>query len=227
MIFGKQPVLYAIERHSDMIETLFVAKELDKKLFNRLKSAKKPIEVLDFKKAQALSRGQNHQGMLAKIRAISFASDEIAFKTPFALICVGLTDTGNLGAITRTAYALGVGAIVICGVNGVNLEALIRTSSGAALDMPIALMPNTPQTLERFRQKGFFLIGGTLDGISLRDYKRREGKKALVLGAEGNGLNARSQSKLDLRLRIDMAHNFDSLNVSAAAAILIERIREQ
>ncbi|MDR2152624.1 MAG: 23S rRNA (guanosine(2251)-2'-O)-methyltransferase RlmB [Helicobacteraceae bacterium] len=225
VIFGKQPVLYAIERHSDMIETLFVAKELDKKLFSRLKSAKKPIEVLDFKKAQALSRGQNHQGMLAKIKPLLFRENREAYDSRFVVMCAGVTDAGNLGAIVRTAYALGVDSFVFSGVNSVNLEALIRTSSGAALSMPLFLAPNAHETIELFKQKGFLTIGADVKGEDARTFESGGGKRLLVLGAEGYGLSERTLKKLDRLVAIAMEREFDSLNVAAAAAILIDRIR--
>ncbi|MDR2639393.1 MAG: RNA methyltransferase [Helicobacteraceae bacterium] len=225
IIFGKQPVLYAIERHSDMIERLFVAKELDKKLFAKLKSAKKPIEVLDFKKAQAFARGQNHQGMLAKISPLLFRENREAYDARFAAMCAGVTDAGNLGAITRTAYALGVDALVFGGVSSVNLETLIRASSGAALSTPLFLAPNALETIELFRQKGFVAIAAASDGEDARAFKCDAPKKLLILGAEGYGLSERILKKSDRKIAIAMEREFDSLNVSAAAAILIDRIR--
>ncbi|MDR3163337.1 MAG: RNA methyltransferase [Helicobacteraceae bacterium] len=225
IIFGKQVVLYAIERHPDQIETIFVAKELDKKLFSKLKSARKPIERLDFKKAQALSKNQNHQGMLARIHDRLFAGREEALSSDFAVMCVGLSDTGNIGAIVRTAYALGSQAVVISGVKSVNLEAVIRTSGGAALTMPICLMPNAFESVEMFAQRGFLTIGGSLRGCDPKLFTVEKRKKLLIVGAEDDGIPKRLEARLDVLLAIPMAHGFNSLNVSAAAAILIDRIR--
>ncbi|MDR1452162.1 MAG: 23S rRNA (guanosine(2251)-2'-O)-methyltransferase RlmB [Helicobacteraceae bacterium] len=225
VIFGRQPVLYAIERHDDMIETLFVAKELDKKLFARLKSVKKPIEVLDFKKSQAMARGQNHQGMLAKIRPLLFRENDEAYNSRFAVMCAGITDAGNLGAIARTVYALGVDALVFSGVKSVNLETLIRASSGAALSMPLFLTPNTLEAIECFRQKEFLTIGADPKGEDARVFRCDAQKRLLVLGAEERGLSERTLKKLDRKIAIAMEREFDSLNVSVAAAILIDRIR--
>lgn len=231
IIFGKQVVLYALKHHAEQVETLFVAKELDKKIFSELKRAGRPIERLDFKKAQALAKNQNHQGMLAKINAVSFCENRLAFDENFAVMCVGITDAGNLGAIARTAWALGVGALIFSGVKSINIEALIRTSSGAALDLPLYLMPDTLQSVENFRQAGFQTFGGVLekrtetsaDGKDLGAIRAK--KKLLLLGAEDTGLPKRIEERLDTRLNIAMAHQFDSLNVSAAAAILIDKIR--
>jgi 23S rRNA (guanosine2251-2'-O)-methyltransferase len=225
IIFGKQPILYALERHADMIETLYVAKELDKKLFSLLAKANKPIERLDFKKAQAFAHSQNHQGMLAKIKPLLFRENREVFDSRFVVACAEVTDAGNLGAIVRTAYALGVDSFVFSGVNNVNLETLIRASSGAALSMPLFLMPNLLETIEVFKQKGFLTVAAALDGEDVRNVEFGAEKRLLVLGAEGYGLSARALKKLDRGVTIAMTRDFDSLNVSAAAAILIDRMR--
>ena len=225
IIFGKRVVLHALAHHNARVETLYVAKELDKKLFAPLARSGKKIERVDAKKAQALAHGGNHQGMLAKIEPIHFADNAQVLDCRFALMTVGVTDAGNLGGIIRTAWALGVEGVVISGVNNLNLEGLIRTSSGAALDMPLFLLPGAPEAIERFKQAGFFTVGATLDGVDRRDFKACPAKRVLVLGAEDAGLPGRIEKKLDAKVTIPMAHGFDSLNVSAAAAILIDRMR--
>lgn len=149
IIFGKRVVLHALERHRGRVETLYVAKELDKKLFSQLAKAGVRIERVDARKAQGLAHGGNHQGMLAKIEPLHFADTTQATERNVALMTVGVTDAGNLGAIIRTAWALGVEGVVISGVNNLNLEGVIRTSSGAALDMPLFLIPGAPEAVER------------------------------------------------------------------------------
>ncbi|MGE4294960.1 MAG: 23S rRNA (guanosine(2251)-2'-O)-methyltransferase RlmB [Campylobacterales bacterium] len=226
IIFGKRVVLHALKKHRAKVQTLYLAKELDKKLFGELVKAGVRIERVDAKKAQGLAHGGNHQGMLAKIEPLLFADNSQAINRRFAVMTIGVTDMGNLGAIARTAWALGAEALVVSGVNQLNLEGLIRTSSGAALDMPLFLMPNSAEAVEHFKQAGFFTIGATLDGADTRDFSDCPAKRLLVLGAEDEGLPGRIERKLDARVTIPMAHGFDSLNVSAAAAILIDRIRK-
>ncbi|MDR2904543.1 MAG: 23S rRNA (guanosine(2251)-2'-O)-methyltransferase RlmB [Helicobacteraceae bacterium] len=234
IIFGKQPVLYAIAHAAEAIETIFIAKELDKKLFAQLRSAKKPIERLDFKKAQAMARGANHQGVLARIADLGFADLPSALKSAqnsgsalFVALC-GVTDVGNIGAITRTAFALGAAGLVISGVKSANLEALTRSSAGAALSLPIFLEPNVLDLIERFKQAGFAVFGADSKGENSQNFGGFSGfgaKRLLLLGAEDEGLADRVLKKCDQKIAIKMS-GFDSLNVSAAAAILIDRLRE-
>lgn len=225
-IFGKQSVLYALERHSQKVEKILLAKEIDKKLFSQIAKHNKKIERVDNKKAQALAHGGNHQGLIAIITPLAYCEASDLTSKNFIVVCVGITDVGNLGAIVRSAWALGVEAVIFSGVNQLNLEAIIRTSSGAALDMPLALETNVLDLIERFKQAGFETIGATLDGEDIRTASIDAKKRLLLLGSEGEGLPSRVTKKLDKKVTIKMSNNFDSLNVSAAAAILIDRIRK-
>lgn len=226
-IFGKQVVLYALEKHSHKIEKILLAKEIDKKLFHEISKYGKKIERVDNKKAQALAHGGNHQGLIAIITPLPYAKPTDLIDKNFIVICVGITDVGNLGAIVRSAWGLGVEAVVFSGVNQLNLEAIIRTSSAAALDMPLALMPNSSEAVELFKQAGFLTVGATLGGKTSRTLDLEGKKKVLILGSEGEGLPARIEKKLDRKVTIQMHNGFDSLNVSAAAAILIDRINSE
>jgi 23S rRNA (guanosine2251-2'-O)-methyltransferase len=131
---------------------------------------------------------------------------------------------GNMGSLVRSAYALGVEALVITGIREPNLEALIRTSSGAALDLPIVVVHNIHDVMHELKQSGFTLYGATLEGKNVRDMSF-DSKRALILGSEGEGLSGRVEKGLDHGVSIEMAHDFDSLNVGVAGAILMERMR--
>jgi len=104
------------------------------------------------------------------------------------------------------------------------LEALIRTSSGAALDLPIVVVHNIHDVMHELKQSGFTLYGATLEGKNVREMSF-DSKRALILGSEGEGLSGRVEKGLDHGVSIEMAHDFDSLNVGVAGAILMERMR--
>jgi len=135
-----------------------------------------------------------------------------------------LTDVGNIGAIVRSAYALGVDAIVVCGVKTLAIEPILRTSTGALFDMPLALEQNIHDVLKDLKTSGFTLYGADMGGKDIKDVAIKQ-KRVLVLGSEGEGLTSRVVSKLDEVVSIKMSHGFDSLNVSVAGAILMDRMR--
>ncbi|VAY87459.1 23S rRNA (guanosine-2'-O-) -methyltransferase rlmB [hydrothermal vent metagenome] len=226
IVYGKQIVFYILDRHPEMINEIFLTKEVEKNLFHKLCLLKKKIIRPDSMKAQALSRGGNHQGFLLDIVEYNYATPSDLKQYSFVLILDGLTDIGNIGAIVRSAYALGVGAIAICGLKNLNASAVIRTSSGSMLDMPIAVCQNSYDVANEFKQVGFSLVGANMDGADIDqlscDFKME--KVALFLGSEGKGLSKRITSKLDQKIKISMKNNFDSLNVSVAAGILIHSL---
>ncbi len=223
IIYGKQLLLYILENYPKKLQKIYLAKKCDQKLFNRLKRVCENVVLVDNKKAQALSRGGNHQGFIAQIEDLEFGDFNEVKKGTFLLILWGITDVGNLGAIVRSAYAFGVDSIIISGVKSVNLEAMIRTSSGAIFDIPIVLYSDALSLLNELKQAGFGTFGADMSGIDVKEVNFST-KTALMMGSEGEGIPPKIKNKLDRLISIKMAREFDSLNVSAATAILCDRI---
>jgi 23S rRNA (guanosine2251-2'-O)-methyltransferase len=171
-----------------------------------------------------MCKNANHQGFLAEVDEYHLQPYNFFFEKKFILVLSGLTDVGNIGAIVRSAYALGVDAIVACGIKRLNMEPLLRTSTGALFDMPFAVEHNIHNVLNDLKMSGFTSYGADMGGIDIRKAEITK-KRVLVLGNEGEGLTSRVSSKLDTIVSIEMAHDFDSLNVSVAGAILMDRMR--
>lgn len=222
IIYGKQVFLYYLEHHKEKIEEIYLAKEIDKPLFNKIAKCGVKIQKLDFIKAQAMATGGNHQGFLAKVKDYEFCDFNSLKKSDFLLILYNLNDVGNIGAIIRTAYALGACGIVII-AKDINAANITRTSQGAIVDMKIALSNDALTCINELKQTGFSIIASAKDGKSIVGYKK-EGKKALILGNESEGIPNKILSKCDEIVGIKMSNNFDSLNVGAACAILCDRI---
>ncbi len=222
IIYGKQTSLYALREHEDKIETVYVNKLsiLPKDLLAKYGSK---IKTIENKWAQKLSKGGNHQGILVDILEPQEQSLDAIKKEDFVLILDGLTDVGNIGAIVRSAYALGVGAVFVTGVRQINMPAVVRTSSGAALDLVPIVHSNILDLMNEFSQIGFKIYGADLDGTDLSEATFSQ-KRVLVLGSEDRGISKRAKAKLDSIYKIEMQREFDSLNVSAAAAIFLHRM---
>jgi 23S rRNA (guanosine2251-2'-O)-methyltransferase len=102
------------------------------------------------------------------------------------------------------------------------MEGIVRTSSGAALALPVVHFPNELDLVNELKQVGFKLVGADINGSDLKEFGSVEsGKLALFLGSEGRGLSGKIVKKLDHKVSIKMSNNFDSLNVSVAAGIMI------
>jgi len=222
IIYGKQVCLYALEHHSEKIKTVYVAKKniLPQELFHKFHD---DIKFLEEKWAQSMAKGGNHQGILVEMEAFEEADFSTVKKNSFIVILDGLTDVGNIGAIVRSAYALGADAIIATGVKQLHFAAIARTSSGALFDMPFMVTKNVLDQVNELQQIGFTLYGASMDGENIQT-TTFSSKRVLVMGSEGKGISKKVSSKINTMVSIEMKHAFDSLNVSAAAAILIHRM---
>ena len=224
LIYAKQPIYYLINHYPQKIKKLYLARELDKKEYSRLMKMGFEIKRIPNEAAVKMSKNANHQGFLAEVEDYLPYDFKTFLDKDFVLVLAGLTDVGNIGAIVRSAYALGVDAIVACGIKRLNFEPLLRTSTGALFDMPFAVEQNIHNVLNDLKMSGFKSYGADMDGIDIREAEITQ-KRVLVLGSEGEGLSARVSAKLDTIVSIKMQHDFDSLNVSVAGAILMDRMR--
>lgn len=224
LIYAKQPINYIIQNHPSKIKRLYLAKEIDKKEYSRLMKMGFEIKRIPSDAAGAMCKNASHQGMLAEVEVYELHDYKTFLNYEFVLVLSGLTDVGNIGAIVRTAYALGVDGVIACGVKSLPLEAIIRTSTGALYDTPFAIETNVHNVLNDLKMSGFTTYGADMGGKDIREVAIKP-KRALFLGSEGEGLSARVSSKLDEVVSIKMAHAFDSLNVGAAGAILMDRMR--
>jgi 23S rRNA (guanosine2251-2'-O)-methyltransferase len=224
LIYAKQPIYYLINKHPQKIKTLYLAKELEKKEYSRLMKMGFEIKRIPNEAAQKMCKNASHQGFLAEVDDVKLQPYDFFYEKKFVLVLAGLTDVGNIGALVRSAYALGVDAIIASGVKQLPLDTILRTSTGALYDMPFAVENNVYNVLNDLKMSGFTLYGADMSGIDIRE-THIEKKKVLVLGSEGEGLTSRLLSKLDCAVSIQMKHEFDSLNVSVAGAILMDRMR--
>lgn len=224
IIYGKQPVYYLIDKHPQKIKTLFISKELDKKEYSRFMRMDFELKRIPANAAQVMSKTGNHQGFLAEVDELELYDLKDLHRAKFVLVLAGITDVGNMGAIIRSAYALGVDAVVISGIKQFSADNIIRSSAGAAYDMALIHAPNLYDVMNELKLDGFTLYGAAADGEDVRDVKC-EGKRALIMGNEAEGIPTRALNKLDKKVAIKMENQFDSLNVSVAAAILMDRMR--
>src|SRR5574344_1821570 len=217
LVYGKQIVLYVLDKHPELIEEIFLSKEIDSKLFTRFARLNKKIHKVDNQKAQALAKGGNHQGLIVKLSDYRYTSIKDLKNMNFIVVLDGLTDVGNIGAIARTCYSLGIDGLIAADVKTVNNSGTIRTSAGALLALPFGIHPRSIDLASELKDAGFALIGATMDGIDLK----KTGKVGLCVGNEFEEITPKVAKKLDLKVSIKMEKDFDSLNVSSASAILI------
>ena len=224
LIYAKQPIYYLINNYPQMIKTLYLAKEVEKKEYSRLMKMGFEVKRIPNEAAQKMCKNASHQGFLADVSDFKPHTYKLFLRKNFILVLSGLTDVGNIGAIVRSAYALGVDGIIACGVKQLAFDGIMRTSTGALFDMPFAIEQNVYDVLNDFKMSGFTLYGADMNGKDIRNVAIEQ-KRVLVLGSESEGLTSRVVSKLDEAVSIKMLNDFNSLNVSVAGAILMDRMR--
>jgi 23S rRNA (guanosine2251-2'-O)-methyltransferase len=196
------------------------ARQLNER-FGRL-AALEVAEPAQFTKA--LPAGAVHQGVALKIDPPEpFSIDELAEDTGGALVMLDqLTDPQNVGAIFRSAAAFGARGIILQDRNAPALAgALAKAAVGAVDILPHARVTNLSRALERLADLGWRAVG--LDGAAQETLEAvlDERPTVLVLGSEGEGLRRLVSEHCDALARIPMPGGFESLNVSAAAAVAL------
>lgn len=220
IIFGKQLVFHVLQKHPEQIKIIYLAKEVEKSAFNAIRKSGKKIEKLDFKKAQALAKGGNHQGFLALVEDFELAkfSDLKSFNR--LVMLYGISDVGNIGSIVRSAYALGGDGLIIVAKN-LAIDGITRTSCGAAYELPIVLVDDGLSALNELKQSGFKIYAADANGSEICE---KSEKFVLVMGSEGDGIPKKALEKCDKIVGIKMRDDWDSLNVSVAFGILFDRM---
>lgn len=174
-----------------------------------------------------------HQGVVARLEpkgSVDLASIIAARGTQaFFLVLDGVQDPHNLGACLRTADAAGVDAVILPKDRAVAVTPTVRkVASGAAESVPIARVTNLARTLREMKEAGIWLVGAA-DAAAADVYAQDlTGPLALILGAEGQGLRQLTEKHCDFLIRIPMAGEVSSLNVSVACGIvLFEAVRQR
>lgn len=223
-VYGKQVVMYLSSKQPESLKEIYLSKKIDPKIFSLLSKTNCPILRLDNKKAQALAKGGNHQGFLAKIIAPKPVLLKDIKQYSRLLVLCGISDVGNIGAIFRSAYCLGIEGIILCLSETLALDGVVRSSVGALLELPFYLCKNALDIINELKNEGICCYGADMNGEDIATCKDIRGKWALFLGSEGDGLGRKISLKLDKMVSIKLRNDFDSLNVSVTAGILIHRM---
>lgn len=238
IIEGKNAVTEAIRAGRPLDKVFLVRGSTDKALAFIAASARSVGAVVtecDRRKLDAMSRTGFHQGVIAVAAARAYCTledildraDELG-ESPFVVVCDGIEDPRNLGAIIRCAECAGAHGIVIPKHRSVGLTAAAdKTSAGAAEHMLVARVPNLPAALEQLKKRGVWIYGAEAGGESALWKTDMKGPICLVIGSEGAGMGRLVREKCDFVMSIPLHGKVNSLNASAAAAVLLYEIVRQ
>ena len=239
IIEGKNAVIEAI-RAGRPLDKVFLARgSADKALAFIASSAKNAgvtVTECDRRKLDGMSAtGGAHQGVIAVAAAKEYCSpaDILSLarergEDPFVVVCDGLEDPRNLGAVIRCAECAGAHGIIIPRHHSAGVTAAAdKASAGAAEHMLVARVPNLTAALQDLKKEGLWVYGAEANGESPLWKTDMKGPICLVIGSEGRGLSRLVRENCDFIMTIPMAGQVNSLNASVAAAILLYEIVRQ
>ena len=181
---------------------------------------------------------ERHQGVVAVIKPRQadggvaerdLSSYLKGIDCPLVLVLDGVTDPHNLGACLRSADAAGVAAVIVPKDNSAELNAVARkVASGAADVIPLVRVTNLARTLRSLKELGIWIVGTTGEADTLVYDQDLSIPTALVMGAEGPGMRRLTTEACDFLVKLPMAGDVSSLNVSVATGIcLFEAVRQR
>lgn len=236
-VCGMRPVMEALDAGLTIDKVMLQSNldgSLSRELRAKLREAEVPFQFVPVEKLARVAKG-NHQGVVALVSPIKYHSFvELASKnaetgkSSFMLLLDHVTDVRNLGAIVRTAECAGIDAVVVPahGSAQINEEA-IKSSSGALLRMPICRESNLKTVINFAHQTGMQVCAATEKATA--SYLEADFTKPtlLVMGSEEAGISPELLKMCDIKAKLPILGQVQSLNVSVAAAIFMYEMLRQ
>lgn len=237
VISGRNAVRELIDSGRD-IEKIFVSRgEREgsiKQIIGMALERKIPIVESERQKLDAVSGGTRHQGVVAIAAAREYVGIDDIFElaakraeAPFIVVLDGVEDPHNLGAIIRNAECTGVHGVIIRKARSVGITpTVVKASAGAIEHVPVARVTNIGATIDELKERGLWIYAADMDGSPCYETDM-SGGAAIVLGGEGSGISRLVKEKCDFTVTIPLYGSVNSMNVSAAAAVILSEAARQ
>ena len=239
-IYGKNAIIEALESDRRNFNKILIAENsrADEKMEYIKKLAKDRGIIFQFVKKTKLDKivpNTVHQGIIAPVSPIKYENledflDKYRNSCAPLVIVDGIEDSHNLGAIIRTAVCAGVKGIILPSRRGVLVNSTVdKTSAGAINHISLIKVNSLISAVQKIKEHDYWVIASDHhadDNYSEIDYT--DINFALIMGAEHSGISKSLLNIADFKVKIPMLTNFNSLNVSnAAAIILFESVRQR
>lgn len=186
-----------------------------------------PVERVGRRELDRLSERGAHQGVIAmadpfRYTPLAVALGRDAGRASSLVVALDhITDPGNLGAVVRTADAVGAACVLIAKDRSAEMNAgALKAAAGAAEHLPVCREPNLARALAACKDAGYWIAGASEHAEQVAWDAPLSGRLVIVLGSEGTGLSRLVERDCDLLVRLPIAGHVGSLNVSNAAAVL-------
>ena len=193
-----------------------------------------PIVELDKERLDSMCRGSRHQGIVAIAAERDYASLDDIFalaeergEKPLIVVLDGVEDPHNLGAIIRNAECAGAHGVIIRKARSVGITpTVVKASAGAIEHMLVAKVTNIAAALDELKERGVWVYAADMGGAPCYETDMTS-SAAVVLGSEGFGISRLVKEKCDFTVSIPLYGSVNSLNVSAASAVILSEAARQ
>lgn len=238
LIYGRHPVLSALENGRGL-NRIWITTRLryDPRFHHLILQAKDNGAVIDEvepNRLDQITNGANHQGIAAQIAPYTYIElhelleQAKSASDPVIVVADGITDPHNLGAIIRTAEAIGAQGLVIPQRRAAGITStVVKVAAGALENFPVARVVNLSRALEDLKSAGFWIYGTAASGSEPLHTVNFTGPIVLVVGSEGEGLSMLTQRSCDVLVSIPLQGKTPSLNASVASGMALYEIYRQ
>ncbi|WP_198011386.1 23S rRNA (guanosine(2251)-2'-O)-methyltransferase RlmB [Synechococcus sp. PCC 7335] len=239
LIYGRHAVEAAIEAGRSL-NRLWVNAKLHydshfRPLIATAKANGSVVDEVENVRLSQMTQGASHQGIVAQVSAYEYVDLEVLVqqaknkaRRPVIVAADGITDPHNLGAIIRSAEAIGAQGIVIPQRRAVGVTSTVaKVSAGALENIPIARVINLGRALEYLKSNSFWIYGLTAEAAQSIHTTDFSAPVVLVVGAEGSGLSLSVQNLCDQLVSIELSGKTPSLNASVATGMALYEIYRQ
>jgi 23S rRNA (guanosine2251-2'-O)-methyltransferase len=239
LIYGRHSVLAALDSER-ALNRIWVTPRLryDPRFHTLLTEAKAGGAVIDEvepRRLDQITKGATHQGIVAQVASHPYLEladlieqAKAKVEHPVIVVADGITDPHNLGAIIRSAEAMGAQGLVIPQRRAVGITSTVaKVAAGALETFPVARVINLGRALEELKAAGFWIYGTVAEASQTVDAVSFDGATVVVIGSEGEGLNLLTQKNCDLLISIPLQGAVPSLNASVAAGMVLYEVFRQ
>jgi len=230
IVFGVHPVREAL-RSGRPVERVVIAQGAGgarlQEIIEEARQRKVPVRFEPRPALERAAAGGTHQGVIAFVAAQPLATVAEA-EGELIVALDGVEDPHNLGAVIRTANAVGARSVIIPDRRSASItETVAKAAAGALEYTRVIKVNNLNRTLEEFKQKGYWIYGLDERGAATCYETAFVRPTMLVFGGEGKGLHEHTRKHCDFVVRIPMYGQIASLNVSVAAGVVLYEWRRQ
>ncbi|MGZ0080361.1 23S rRNA (guanosine(2251)-2'-O)-methyltransferase RlmB [Methylomonas sp. YC3] len=192
-------------------------------------------EKTERKKLEKMADGKNHQGIVVAVELPAMRSEdqlkhdvEALTTMPFYLVLDQVQDPHNLGACLRTADAVGAHGVIVTKDNAAGITPTVcKVASGAAETVPVYQVTNLARVLRWLKEQNIWIMGAAGEAEQTVFQMELDMPLAVVMGTEGTGMRHLTRQHCDFLVKIPMAGQVESLNVSVAAGVLLYEVFRQ